>query len=122
MNRSTLKTVLAALALMLGTGTAMLAQDDEKPPAARPRAAKPHLKKKLAAPAGRQVDINKASKEELQKLPGITPELAAKIIAGRPYVTKSHLVEKNALPLGVYQAIRKQVFVKQNMKESPRAK
>lgn len=122
MNRSTLKTFLAALAIMLGTGSAMRAQDDEKPPAPRPRVAKPNLKKKLAKPVGKQVDINSASKEELQKLPGITPELAAKIIAGRPYVTKSHLVEKNAIPVGVYLPIRHQVFVKQATKQAPKAK
>ncbi|WP_306599019.1 helix-hairpin-helix domain-containing protein [Geothrix sp. 21YS21S-2] len=121
MNRSTLKTALAAL-LILGSGTAVLAQDDDQPRAPKPRAAKPHPRKKPAKPIGKQVDINSASKDELQKVPGITPDLASRIIAGRPYVTKSHLVEKNAVPMGVYLAIKDRVFVKQNMKVAPKGK
>ncbi|BDU74378.1 ComEA family DNA-binding protein [Mesoterricola silvestris] len=121
MIRSTLKTALAAL-LILGAGSLLRAQEDEIPPPAKPRAARPHPKKKLAKPVGKQVDINAASAKELQTLPGITPELAAKIIAGRPYVTKSHLVEKNAISMGLYQSIRRQVFVKQQMKNAPKGK
>jgi hypothetical protein len=53
----------------------------------------------------KRMDINSASKEQLKTLPGITDAYADKIIAGRPYLTRTHLASQNVLPLGVYQAI-----------------
>ncbi len=68
---------------------------------------------KAAAEAkAKAVDINRATKEELKKLPGMTDAYAAAIIAKRPYQTKADLVTKHALPLGIYQGMRKQVVVK----------
>jgi DNA uptake protein ComE-like DNA-binding protein len=58
------------------------------------------------------VDINRASKDQLKKLPGISDAYADAIIAKRPYHSKAELVTKNALPLGIYQTIRKQVAAK----------
>ena len=51
------------------------------------------------------VDINHASKTELQTLPGITPVLADKIIAGRPYNSKAFLVTHNIIPEALYHNI-----------------
>jgi hypothetical protein len=44
-----------------------------------------------AAPAPK-FDLNKASEVDLEKLPGVGPELAAKIIAGRPYSKATDLL------------------------------
>src|SRR5437763_667102 len=44
-----------------------------------------------AAPAPR-FDLNRASGEDLDKLPGVGPATAAKIIAGRPYSKVSDLL------------------------------
>jgi len=66
------------------------------------------------------VDINSASKQELKTLPGISDAEADKIIAGRPYRTKAHLVTHNILPLGAYENLKKLVIAKQ--KETPPAK
>lgn len=66
-----------------------------------------------SAPAAtsKLVDINKASRSELKTLPGIGDAEAAKIIAARPYMTKTDLVTKNALTLQTYDELRSKVVV-----------
>ena len=58
------------------------------------------------APVQYYVDINSASRKELMTLPGIGAAEAAKIIANRPYLTKTELVSKNVLPLGPFMSVR----------------
>jgi DNA uptake protein ComE-like DNA-binding protein len=73
---------------------------------------KPSRKKFNQAPAAATlVDLNKAAKGELKKLPGITDAYADKIIAGRPYRSKAHLVTHRILPMETYMAIKNQVVV-----------
>lgn len=73
------------------------------------------LKAKSKADAefkAKAVDINHASKAELMKLPGISAEFAAAIIAKRPYGSKADLVVKNAIPRGTYQNLHSLVVAK----------
>ena len=58
------------------------------------------------------LDLNRASKEELKKLPGITDELAGAIIAKRPYTSKLDLVTKGVIPAGLYQSLKTKVAAK----------
>jgi len=67
------------------------------------------------------VDINSASKEDLMKLPGVTDELAQKIIDGRPYKTKTELTKKNVLTKAEFGKLRGRVIAKQEAK-APEAK
>jgi len=64
-----------------------------------------------AAPAAALVDINSATAAQLKALPGIGDAYAAKIIAGRPYLSKTNLVTHNVIPMVTYQAIRTRIFV-----------
>jgi len=74
------------------------------------------------------IDINSASKEDLMKLPGITDETAEKIIAGRPYKSKTELSKKNILTKVEYGKVRNHVVARQekaeakSMESTPEAK
>jgi DNA uptake protein ComE-like DNA-binding protein len=62
------------------------------------------------------VDINSATSAQLKTLPGITDAEAAKIVAGRPYVSKADLVGTKAIPAGRYLAIKRLIVAKQRGK------
>jgi competence protein ComEA len=64
----------------------------------------------------RLVDINSASHKELKTLPGIGDAEADKIIANRPYLTKTELVTKQVLPTGPFLSLRNRVIAMQPIK------
>jgi competence protein ComEA len=83
--------------------------------AAKAKAAKEKQREQAKARAeaeAKAVDLNRASKADLKKLPGMTDAYADAIIAKRPYKTKAELVTKNVLPMGVYQGLHDQVAAK----------
>ena len=64
----------------------------------------------LAAPASAQVlDINSATAEQLDALPGIGPARAAAIVKGRPYRSKDELVRKKILPQNIYNNVKERL-------------
>lgn len=70
----------------------------------------------LAAPAMAQanlIDINSASKDQLDALPGIGAARAEAIIKGRPYKGKDDLVHKKVIPKNVYDGIKDKIIAKQ---------
>ena len=70
----------------------------------------------LALPAMAQanlLDINSASKEQLDALPGIGTARAEAIIKGRPYKGKDDLVNKKIIPKNVYDGIKDKIIAKQ---------
>ena len=68
-----------------------------------------HKKDSSDKAAARQVDVNSASKEELEALPGIGPALADKIIQNRPYKAKRELVSRNIIPDSTYKNVKDQL-------------
>jgi competence ComEA-like helix-hairpin-helix protein len=63
--------------------------------------------------AGGLVDINSASAEELDKLPGIGPVRAQAIISHRPYNGKDDLTNRKIIPENVYSEIKDKIIARQ---------
>ncbi|MGO4716486.1 ComEA family DNA-binding protein [Bradyrhizobium sp. 2TAF24] len=59
------------------------------------------------------LDINAATADELDALPGIGKAYSAAIIKGRPYKGKDELVQKNILPQKTYDGIKDKIIAKQ---------
>ena len=106
-----IKAVLLALAATLAAGAAV-AQAPQTSPSARPPA--PATAAPAPAPAAPLLDLNSASKAELDVLPGIGPVRAEAIIKGRPYRGKDELVQKKIIPQGVYDGIKDRVIARQS--------
>src|SRR5947209_3166247 len=73
------------------------------------------------APAVAQIDlidINSATKEKLDALPGIGPARADAIIKGRPYRGKDDLVRKKVIPQSVYDGIKDKIIAHQAQPKS----
>lgn len=78
------------------------------------------VKKPAPAQPQKKVDLNNANKKELMTLPTVGEAEATKIIAHRPYISKTDLVTKGGLPEGVYLAVRDKVVVNDMRKPAPK--
>jgi competence protein ComEA len=65
---------------------------------------------KAAVPAG-PVNLNTASKEQLEALPGIGPKKAQAIIDGRPYQKTEDVMKVKGIKQGIYNKIKDKITV-----------
>jgi predicted DNA-binding helix-hairpin-helix protein len=68
------------------------------------------------------MDINTASKDDLEKLPGIGPATSQKIVDGRPYKTKRDLLTKKVVSQGEYDKIKDNIIAHQEAGSAATAK
>ncbi|HEY2457876.1 MAG TPA: helix-hairpin-helix domain-containing protein [Candidatus Acidoferrum sp.] len=104
MKRNLSRVLLVAFVLLFTVGMAVshaTPQDASKSSTAK------------AAASTDLLDINSATKDQLDALPGIGSAYSQKIIDGRPYAKKTDLVKKKVIPQATYNKIKDMIIAKQ---------
>jgi competence protein ComEA len=101
------------LAMPIAAQTTSPSKSPGSPAATKPDAATKSPATTGSQPSGGLVDINSASAEELDRLPGVGPARAKAIIANRPYNGKDDLTQRKIIPPNVYSQIKDKIIARQ---------
>ena len=105
---------IAITALLVAFPVLAQTPTPSSPTPARPPAASTMPAPATSAPAqAALIDINSATREQLQALKGIGPARADEIIKGRPYRGKDELLNKKVVPASVYNDIKERIIARQ---------
>lgn len=107
MNKHSIRMLLLALLLSVGMTASISYANTARQQPDSGAAMKGQAKASL-------VDINSATKDQLDALPGIGEKYSQKIIDGRPYNRKTDLVRKHIIPQATYNKIASMIIAKQS--------
>jgi competence protein ComEA len=115
MKRGIFRTMVMAAALLLSASVCAAAESKAAPEKATgtPKAAGKASQTTKPVTPDNPVDINSASKAQLKKIPGVSDALADRIIAGRPYLSKAHLVTHKIISGVQYAEIKDLIVARQ---------
>ena len=107
-------TLAALTALSLVAATPLMAQTPSTDSKMAPAGKMAPAESKMAPMAKSDLlDINTATADQLDALPGIGKAYSAAIIKGRPYKGKDELVQKGIVPQKTYDGIKDKIIAKQ---------
>lgn len=82
------------------------------------RASKPRRPRRRRASVSSRLDLNRAPLARLERVPGLTPAVAARIIAARPFRAKRALLRRGFLTPAAY-ALAKRYLVVHRRRRAP---
>ncbi len=102
-----LRKIALYLALMLALSTLPLFAQGTASGSKAPQTSKPASS---ATSSSQKIDINSATKDQLDALPGIGSAYSQKIIDGRPYNSKRDLLTRKIVPQSTYDGIQDKII------------
>jgi competence protein ComEA len=102
--------LFAQSSMSSGTDSGASKQQGSKPMSSSTSSGAQAASKPMAASASEKLDINSATKDQLEALPGIGKAYSQKIIDGRPYNSKRDLLTRKIVPQKTYDGIQEKII------------